>query len=202
MSSLGKSKRGAKIGIFGGTFNPPHIAHLLVAESVLDQLMLDKVLFVPAAIPPHKMDEQIIPADIRLQMVKAALADEPAFEACDIELRREGPSYSIDTIRELKGRYPGDELILMMGIDLLIDFRSWKNPKEILSECTVVVMGRPGFALNSVEQELLRRVEIVNVPGIDISSSDIRRRVKAGKTIRYMVPRAVEEYIHANSIYR
>ncbi|MFZ1080878.1 MAG: nicotinate-nucleotide adenylyltransferase [Candidatus Kryptoniota bacterium] len=191
-----------KVGIFGGTFNPPHVAHLVAAENVCDHLKLDRVLFVPAAIPPHKLNEKIISAELRLQMVKLSIRDNSKFEVCDIELRRSGPSYSIDTIVELKGKFPGDDFFFIMGIDLLTDFYSWKNPDKILNECNVVVMDRPGFALASVDKELLRRVEVVNVPSMDISSSDIRRRVKSGKSIKFLVPPAVEDYIYANSIYR
>ena len=191
-----------KVGIFGGTFNPPHVAHLVAAENVCDHLKLDRVLFVPAAIPPHKLNEKIISAELRLQMVKLSIRDNSKFEVCDIELRRSGPSYSIDTIVELKGKFPGDDFFFIMGIDLLTDFYSWKNPDKILNECNVVVMDRPGFALASVDKELLRQVEVVNVPSMDISSSDIRRRVKSGKSIKFLVPPAVEDYIYANSIYR
>jgi len=191
-----------KIGIFGGTFNPPHIAHLVAAESVRDHLKLDKVLFVPAAIPPHKVDEKIISAELRLEMVTLAIKDNPAFEVCDIELRRGGASYSIDTIIELKRKFPGDDFFFIMGIDLLNDFYSWKNPEKLLDECNVVVMDRPGFSGESVDKKLLRRVEIVNVPSMDISSSEIRRRVRFGKSIKFLVPPAVEDYIRANSIYR
>ncbi|MGO9481641.1 MAG: nicotinate-nucleotide adenylyltransferase [Candidatus Kryptoniota bacterium] len=191
-----------KIGIFGGTFNPPHVAHLVAAESVRDHLKLDRVFFVPAAIPPHKLDEEIIPAEVRLEMVRLAIKDNAMFEASDLEVWRNGPSYSIDTILELKRKLPGSSFFFIMGVDLLPDFYSWKNPEKILDECNVVVMNRPGFAVASVDMELLRRVEMVNVPNMDISSSDIRRRVKSGKSIKFLVPPAVEEYIYANSIYR
>jgi nicotinate-nucleotide adenylyltransferase len=191
-----------KIGIFGGTFNPPHVAHLVAAESVCDYLKLDKMLFVPAAIPPHKLNEEIIPAELRLQMVRLAIRDNSMFEVCDIELRRGGPSYSIDTVVELKRKFPGDDFFFIIGMDLLNDLCSWKNPDKILDECSVVVINRPGFALASFDKDLLRRVELVNVPNIDISSSDIRRRVRSGKSIKFLVSPAVEEYIYANSIYR
>ncbi|HUI29175.1 MAG TPA: nicotinate-nucleotide adenylyltransferase [Candidatus Acidoferrales bacterium] len=192
----------ARVGILGGTFNPPHIAHLIAAESATEQLRLDKMLFVPAAIPPHKLNEKIIPANVRLQMVKLAIKGNPKFEVCDIELKRSGASYSIDTIIELKGKFPDDKFFLVIGIDLLIDFYSWKDPEKILDKCDVVAMNRPGFALESVDQGLLRRVEVLSVPGLDVSSSDIRRRVHSGRSIRFLVPQAVEEYIYANSIYR
>jgi nicotinate-nucleotide adenylyltransferase len=190
-----------QIGVFGGTFNPPHIAHLIAAESVRDHLKLDKVLFVPAAIPPHKLHEEIIPGELRLQMVKLAITDNPKFEACDVELRRIGPSYSIDTIMELKNNFPKWDLSLIIGVDLLSDFYSWKDPMKILEESNVVVMNRPGFEPASVSKELLRRVQIVDVPAMNISSSDIRMRVRSGRSIKFMVPSAVEDYIYANSLY-
>ncbi len=189
-----------RVGFFGGTFNPPHLAHLAAAESVRDQLKLDKILFVPAALPPHKIKANITPASQRLQMVKLAIEDNPFFECSDIELRRKGLSYTVDTITEIKKKSEYD-LFLIMGVDLLVDFDSWKSPKRILEECTIVAMNRPGFDLAAVDKDLLSRVEIVNVPSVDISSTSIRRRVKSGRSIKYLVPPKVEEYIRANSIY-
>ena len=190
-----------KAGIFGGTFNPPHMAHLVAAESVRDHLKLDKVLFVPAALPPHKIKEKIISAEHRLQMVKLAISDNPLFELCDMELHRTGPSYTIDTILELKRKFPEDNFYLIMGIDLLIDFDKWKKPDKILEKCRVVAMNRPGFDLAMVDKELLLRVELVNIPSVDVSSTSIRRRVKSGRSIKYLVSPAVEYYIYSNSIY-
>ncbi len=189
-----------RVGFFGGTFNPPHLAHLAAAESVRDQLKLDKILFVPAALPPHKIKANITPASQRLQMVKLAIEDNPFFDCSDIELRRKGLSYTVDTITEIKKKSEYD-LFLIMGVDLLVDFDSWKSPKRILEECTIVAMNRPGFDLAAVDKDLLSRVEIVNVPSVDISSTSIRRRVKSGRSIKYLVPPKVEEYIRANSIY-
>lgn len=190
-----------KVGVLGGTFNPPHMAHLVAAESVRDHLKLDKVLFVPAAIPPHKLKEEIIPAWHRLEMVRLAIGDNPLFEVCDIELHRKGPSYTIDTILELKREFPTDDFHFIVGIDLLIDFDTWKKPNKILEECKVVAMNRPGFDLAMVDKDLLLRVELVNIPSVDISSTSIRRRVKSGRSIKYLVSAEVEEYIYANSIY-
>lgn len=190
-----------EVGIFGGTFNPPHMAHLVAAESVRDHLKLDKVIFVPASIPPHKLNEKIIPAKQRLKMVSLAIEENPLFELCDIELQREGPSYTIETVLALKAKYPKDSFHLIMGIDLLIDFDSWKEPGRILEECRVVAMNRPGFDLAMVDKDLLLRIELVNVPSVDVSSTSIRRRVMSGRSIKYLVPSAVEEYIYSNSIY-
>ncbi len=190
-----------KLGIFGGTFNPPHMAHLMAAEGVRDQLKLDKVLFVPAAIPPHKQKENIVPVKHRLEMVRLAIRGNRYFEISDVELHRKGPSYTIDTVREMRRSYPDDELLFIMGIDLLTEFDTWKEPDMILEECRLVAMNRPGFDLAVIDKDLLMRVELVNVPSVDISSTNIRRRVKSGRSIRYLVTQDVEEYIHRNSIY-
>ncbi len=190
-----------KIGIFGGTFNPPHIAHLMAAEGVRDQLKLDRVIFVPAAIPPHKQKENIVQVKHRLEMVRLAIKGNRYFEISDVELHRKGPSYTIDTVREMRRSYPHDELLFIMGIDLLTDFDTWKEPDRILDECRLVAMNRPGFDLAVVDKDLLLRVELVNVPSVDISSTNIRRRVKSGRSIRYLVTQDVEEYIRRNSIY-
>jgi len=190
-----------QVGILGGTFNPPHIAHLIVAETVRDHLKLDKILFVPASVPPHKLNVEIIPAAKRLQMVKLAVKGNPFFEASDMELRRKGPSFTIDTLVDLKRERPSCDLYFLLGIDLLREFDTWKNPEMVLEECRVVAMNRPGFDLASVKEDLLRRIEVVMVPSVDISSTDIRRRVKSGRSIRYLVPDDVENFIHENSIY-
>lgn len=199
--SRSKGSSDKKLGIFGGTFNPPHIAHLMAAEGVRDQLKLDKILFVPAAIPPHKQRENVIPARHRLEMVRLAIRGNPFFELSDAELRRRGPSYTIDTVRELKRTYPHGDIFFIMGIDLLTDFDTWREPDKILAECTLVVMNRPGFDLAVVDKDLLSRIELVNIPSVDISSTNIRRRVRSGRSIRYLVTAEVEDYIGRNSIY-
>lgn len=191
-----------KLGILGGTFNPPHIAHLIVAESVRDQLKLDKVLFIPAATPPHKTNIEIIPAEQRSRMLRLATKSNPFFGVSDIELHRKGKSFTIDTLIELKGRFPKSIFYYLLGIDLLIEFDTWKNPDRILEECTLVAMNRPDADLARVDKELLRKVELVNVPNLDISSTIIRRRVKFGRSIKYLVPDEVEKYILENSMYK
>lgn len=190
-----------RLGIFGGTFDPPHVGHLLAAEGVRDHLKLDKVIFVPAAIPPHKQKRGVIPAKYRFEMVKLAIENNPFFELSDAELHRKGPSYTIDTVREMKRTHPGSEIFFIMGIDLLLEFDTWKEPEKILAECTLVAMNRPGFDLGVVDKDLLARVELVNVPSIDVSSTNIRRRVKSGRSIKYLVTAEVEVYIRRNSIY-
>jgi nicotinate-nucleotide adenylyltransferase len=190
-----------KLGILGGTFNPPHIGHLIVAESVRDQLKLDKILFVPSYSPPHKLYSQVALPTQRYEMVEIALEKNRNFSASDIEIAREGKSYTIDTINTLLNIHPGTQLYLIIGLDNLMDFSDWKSPNDIISKVELVVMNRPGYDVE-VKNEFKRYATIVKVPGIDISSSDIRRRVKMGRSIRYLVPFEIEQYILKKSLYK
>ncbi len=191
-----------KVGILGGTFNPPHIGHLLVADHVRAQLKLDRILFVPASIPPHKLNDDLVSPEHRLAMLGLAIHGNPLFDVSDVELRRGGVSFTVDTLRELKGRSPDNELYLVIGMDNLIDFHSWKSPEEILQLAEVVVMTRPGFNVEDVPALMKDRVTICGVPAIDISSRDIRERLHRGQRITYRVTREVEEYIQRNNLYR
>ena len=190
------------IGIFGGTFNPPHIGHLIVIENVRDQLRFDKMLFIPSANPPHKNDPLLAPASTRLEMTRLAARDQREFEVSGIEVERGGTSYSIDTINALSDVYPGANMSLIIGVDNLMEFGSWKSPQDILAKADLVVMSRAGFSMNDVKNEFYRTAKFVNVPQIGISGTDIRRRVKLGRSIRYLVPAAVEEYIHRYGLYK
>jgi len=190
------------IGIYGGTFNPPHVGHLIAIESVRDQLHLDKVLFIPSAQPPNKFGSSLAPADDRLQMITLAIADTREFEVSDLEVRRHGISYTIDTIRALEGLHPGAGFSLIIGSDNFLEFQSWKSPKEILDRVQLVVMNRPGFVLPPTKNEFSKFSTFVKVPQINISSSEIRRRVKMRHSIRYLVPKQVEDYILRKNLYR
>ena len=190
-----------KLGILGGTFNPPHIGHLIVAESVRDQLKLDKILFVPSYSPPHKLYSQVALPTQRYEMVEIALEKNRNFSASDIEIAREGKSYTIDTINSLISIYPGSQLYLIIGLDNLMDFSDWKSPNDIISKVELVVTNRPGYNVE-VKNEFKRYATIVKVPSIDISSSDIRRRVKMGRSIRYLVPFEIEQYIFKKGLYK
>lgn len=190
-----------KIGIFGGTFNPPHVGHLIVVESVREQLHFDKIVFIPSANPPNKRDTVLAPARKRLEMTHLAVADNQLFEVSDIEVCREGLSYTIDTVRALSGIYRNDSLTLIIGSDNLLELQSWKSPDEILATVDLAVMGRPGAAVQGAKQEYARRATFVNVPQIGISGTDIRRRLKLKRSIRYLVPPRVEEYIHHENLY-
>ncbi len=190
------------IGLFGGTFNPPHNGHLVVAEYLREALTLNKIVFIPASISPHKRQEPVVAARHRLTMVRRAIKGNPFFESSDIELRRGGVSYTIDTLREMLRRYPGDSLHLLIGMDNVRDFHTWKDPEEILALARVIVMTRPGFGHPIGKSKLLRQMRVCEVPEIDIASRDIRARVRGGKSIRYLVPAPVEQFINAHGLYR
>ena len=168
------------IGIFGGTFNPPHVGHLIVAERVREELGLGKVLFIPSAISPHKQHLDLVDSAYRVEMVQLAILGHQFFEPSSIELERGGVSYTVDTLEQLKRIYPGDALHLLMGMDNLVELSTWKSPERIVDISRVVVMTRPGFQPNGVHDEVRKNFMLCQVPEIGISSSEIRERVKEG----------------------
>ena len=190
------------IGIFGGTFNPPHLGHLIIAEYVRERLGLAKVVFVPSAIPPHKQELEILDAHHRMEMLQFAVEGNSSFEVSDVEIRRGGISFTVDTLEEFKKRFPGEELYLLIGMDNFAEFQEWRSPERILSLAALVVMTRPNTDLTHVEANDREQIRMCVVPEIAISSSDIRRRVKEGKSIRYLVPAPVEAYIIRHHLYR
>jgi nicotinate-nucleotide adenylyltransferase len=187
--------------LFGGTFDPPHIGHLLVAQTVCEAENFDKVLFIPAYQPPHKDD--ITPVDERLKMLELAVEGNPNFEISDVELKRKGVSYTIDTVKFIKEemRLKSQELFYLMGSDSLLEFQNWKDPKGILNECQVIVAIRPGFRPSDIPSWILQKIQFANIPRFEISSSNIRHRWVENKTIRYMVTLPVWEYIEKNNLY-
>jgi nicotinate-nucleotide adenylyltransferase len=191
-----------KIGIFGGSFNPPHIGHLIAADSVLEQLRLDKVLFIPASIPPHKKAERILDAHHRLLMVEYAIRDNPRFELSDLEIQRGGLSYTVDTLRTIAETMPGANLHLLLGSDMLMDFPAWRSPDEILVLAELVALTRPGFPIPALPPQIRKEVLEARIPEIGISSSEIRRRVREKKSIRYLVPPEVHAYIEMHRLYQ
>ena len=191
-----------KLGIFGGSFNPPHMGHLIVLESVRDQLHFDKILLIPSAQTPNKHDMALAPALTRLEMTRLATNGHPGFEVSDIEIQRRGISYTVDTLETLVGVYPKATLSLLIGADNFQEFQTWKSPEEILTKADLVVMSRPGFSSREVKHDLARLAQFVNVPLIGISGTDIRRRVKLGRSIRFLVPPSVEEYIRIHRLYK
>lgn len=190
------------IAVYGGTFNPPHTGHLIVAESVAETLRLATVIFVPVNRPPHKGVQGLAPAADRLAMTKIAIGGNDRFEVSNAEIARGGLSYTIDTLRAVAVRHPGRRLKLLIGADNIFDFEGWKSPNDILEIADLVVMTRPGFEIRKSRPGFPPHAELVTVPQVGISGTDIRRRVKFGQSIRYLVPAAVEEYIHRHGLYR
>ena len=190
-----------KICLFGGTFDPPHIGHLLIAQTVFEAENFDKVIFVPANKPPNK--ESFSPQATRVEMLKLAVEGNPNFEISDIEIRRGGISYTIDTIRAIKNEldFKDDKLFYLIGSDCLLDFHNWKDSKSILEECQVVVAIRPGFRPSDIPAWILHRIQFANIPRFEISSTNIRKRWVDNKTIRYMVTLPVWEYIEQQKLY-
>lgn len=187
-----------RIGIVGGTFDPPHLGHLLLASDVYEALGLDRVVLVPAAVPPHKHGLPRTPAALRLEMLRAAVAGDPRFEVADLELRRAGPSYSVDTLRELRGRWPDAALFFVLGADQLRELPSWREPDEVARLATLTGVARDGQAPVAPGGY---DVEVVPITRIDVSSSMIRDRAAAGRGVRYFVPPAVEAIIEREGLY-
>lgn len=199
-----------RLGLLGGTFDPVHFGHLLMAESAREQSRLDQVLFVPAAVPPHKQSWHVSEAAQRIEMLELAIGGNEAFAVSRIEIDRGGVSFTVDTLAELRRQQPESELFLILGADSLVDLPSWREPRKIAELATIVACGRPGIELEltalaghlpaeSIEAIGRHRVEM---PLIGISSREIRRRVAAGSSIRYQTPRAVEKYIESHGLYR
>lgn len=198
-----------KIGIMGGTFDPIHVGHLVTAEAVRIDYGLDKVLFIPAANPPHKQDLQVTPAFHRYIMTVMATYSNPHFFVSAIEMERSGPSYTVDTLEELNRQYGGNaDFYFITGADAVRDLPSWKNINQILDLCHFVATARPGSysALDEVikllGQKGRERIYQIANPELDISSTDIRERVKKGRSIKYIVPESVENYIFKEALYR
>ena len=187
-----------RIGIFGGTSDPPHVGHLIVASDACEALELDRLLFIPSAAPPHKKGQVQAGAEARLEMVRAAIAGDSRFEADDIELRREGASYTVDTLRVLHERYPDAELFFILGVDQLRELDTWREPGEVARLARLAAVSRGG------EPPPETSYPIVDVPvtRIDVSSTQIRRRIGAGRPVRYLVPVAVAEVVERLDLYR
>ena len=196
-----------RLGVFGGTFDPVHIGHLIAAEDARAALSLDEVLFVPAGEPWFKSYRRITPAHHRLAMVRLSVRDNPHFSVSDMEIRREGPSYTIDTLAELRRARPDADLFVILGVDALREIDRWRNPRRLFQMATVVGMARPGASLdpsvlNAAIPGASDRLRLIQSALIDISGTDIRRRVAEGASIRYRVPPAVVQYIRAHNLYR
>ena len=197
-----------RIGLFGGTFDPPHLGHLILASEAQTQLELTRLLWILTPDPPHKQDQTITPTEHRLAMVKLAIQDNPSFELSRVELDRPGPHFTLDTVHIIAGQNPDAEIVPIIGGDSLRDLPTWHEPKELLYACHWVgVMRRPSDAANleALERELpgiSSKVHYVDAPLLEIASRDIRSRFANGESIRYYVPQAVYKYIEEHHLYK
>jgi len=199
----------ARIGILGGSFNPPHLAHLVCASEAAAQLSLDRVLLTPVAAPPHKEAEQDPGPQARLELCRLAIAGDERLGVCDLEVRRGGPSYTVDTLKELHARTPEDHLTFIVGGDIALGLPSWHEPETVLGLARLAVAERSGAGREEIAGrlsqhfgELAAQTVFFDMPRLDISSSQIRRRVAQGEPIRYLVPDCVAEHIARGRLYR
>ena len=192
-----------RIGILGGTFDPPHVGHLLLASDAREALDLDRLVFIPASTQPFKADSPPIasPQD-RLEMVRLAVADDAFYVVDDTEINRKGLSYTVDTLDHLANRNPGAQLFLLLGEDTLAGFEKWKNPDRILEIASIAVMQRGGSPGSSSARSHRSAVTTVSTRRVDVSSTEIRERLRAGKSIKGFVPESVERFIDARGLYR
>lgn len=196
-----------RLGILGGTFNPPHLGHLVCAQEAYRELALDRVLFIPAGIPPHKPVDEEPGGAHRLELCRLAIEGDDRFAVCDLELRRAGPSFTVDTLNELHTQEPTNDLFLILGGDIAAGLPHWREPERVLELATVAIAKRRGTARAAVEAALARidggdRARFFAMPRIGISSTIVRRRARAGQPIRYFVPDGVADYIERNGLYR
>jgi nicotinate-nucleotide adenylyltransferase len=200
-----------RVGLFGGSFDPVHFGHLLLAECCREQRRLERVWFLPAAAPPHKLDCRLTPAANRIEMLQLAIAGHEAFAVNPYEVDRGGVSYTVDTLRHFRSENPDLELFFLLGADMLADLPNWRQADQICGLASPIVVGRPGIAepnfdglstLATPDQIDLIRRDRVDMPQIDLSSTEIRRRIAEGLSIRYQTPRAVEKYIETHGLYR
>ena len=188
-----------KIALFGGTFDPVHLGHLVTAEDIRKNLKLDKVIFIPAGRPPHKSEADVTNAEHRLKMLELAVKPFPKFEISDYELKKSGKSYTIDTVRYFKKILnKGDKLYFIAGSDIVRQIKLWKEWEKLIKEVHLLIMARPGFKAGKKASEFGSLIEIKN---IDISSSAIRKTIKKGLPVTYMVPETVEKYIYEHKLY-
>ena len=193
-----------RLGVMGGTFDPIHHGHLLTAEEALQQFELDEVVFVPTGQPWMKEDRSVSPAEDRYLMVVVATASNPRFSVSRLEIEREGPTYTVETLRELKESRGDVDLHFVTGADAMLEILQWKDPEEALELAHFIAATRPGYDLTQFEQDAPGsdpRVTVMTIPALAISSTDIRERVRAGRPIRYLVPEGVQTYIEKAGLY-
>jgi nicotinate-nucleotide adenylyltransferase len=197
-----------RLGVFGGTFDPVHYGHLIVAEQCREQCRLDQVWFIPAGTPPHKPARTISPGKARAEMLDLAVAGHECLRVDRRELERADPCYTVETLMGLQAEDPKRELVFLLGADSLIDFPAWREPRQIVELARLAVVNRSGAPLSDLAplrptlgDAIETRIDFVTIPGVDISSSDLRRRIREGRSIRFMTPRAVECYIETHKLY-
>lgn len=197
------------MAILGGTFDPIHYGHLVAAEIACYQFQLDRVIFMPAARPPHKEVNAVLSRDHRYQMVCLAIEDNLAFTISDLEMQRPGNSYTVDTMDYFISQQPQDTFYFIMGMDSLLSMHSWKDVERLSCLCRFIVVTRPDYvfdrdipSLQQLPRQLWDNLHIMAIPGMDISSTDIRQRVRAGQPIKYLLPSRVEQYIYEHGLYR
>ena len=195
-----------RIGIMGGTFDPIHIGHLVAAEEARTQFHLDKVIFMPAGIPAFKDGEHVTPAHHRYMMAELATISNPHFEVSDLEIKRQGITYTVDTMRHMKELYPEAELFLITGADAVIEIISWKDSAELANLVTFIATTRPGYDIEQAKQRhqdsiINFKVAWIEVPALSVSSTDLRARLSEGRSVRYLIPRSVLGYINKLGLY-
>ena len=207
-----------RLGVFGGSFNPIHFGHLLIADEVCERLALDRVLFIPAGVPPHKPGGELAPARDRFEMTRLAVSAHPRFEVSDLELERRGPSYTVDTLRALAGQ---GELFLLIGSETFLDLLNWREPRQVATLARLVVVPRSGDAFDPEAPAAQKVLHELGLPGfvrglsdpprapilvsaasLPISGSDLRRRAREGRSLAYRMPEAVAAYIREHGLYR
>jgi len=197
-----------RIGVIGGTFDPIHYGHLAAAEEARVRMNLERVLFVVAGVPPHKLNEEVTPVEHRLAIVSLAVASNPYFAISNVDVDRPGPSYTVDTISILQEQWGQEtEIYFIMGLDSLVELPTWHQPQRLIQSCRLVAVRRPRFEIDMSQLEaslpgISSRVEIIDMPEVDISSSDLQRRVREGLPIKYQVPEEVERYINDHELYQ
>lgn len=192
-----------RVGLLGGTFDPIHMGHLLLANVVLEECALDTLLFIPCNLSPLKSVRPVASSADRLIMVEMAVQSHPAFQASDAEIRRGGISYTMDTLREFRNtaEWKETKFFLILGMDAFLDFSHWKSPEEIVKQCQLIVMSRPGYGHSDSEMPFQQHALFLSTPLIGISSTEIRNRIRQGKSIHYWVPESVEKYILEKGLY-
>jgi nicotinate-nucleotide adenylyltransferase len=198
------TRMGRRLGVMGGTFDPIHYGHLVTAEEALVQFALDAVVFVPTGRPWMKEEREVSPAEDRYLMTVIATASNPRFQVSRIEVDREGPTYTVETLRALAAEHPDAELYFITGADAMLEILDWKEPDEVLSLAHFIAATRPGYDLTRFESTAPRHsnVSLMSIPALAISSTDVRARVGEGRPIRYLVPEGVKSYVEKAGLYR